>query len=199
LPAVRLLRELGDLGDHLTIAGGARWSYLASFDDDPGTTLSRMSKVATSGPSLRLREQALHRLALESEGLYTKIAPEQAGPWRDFFRARLAAARSQVRFEAVWGALQSLGDDGALPELARAIHRIRLDARDQRWAICSAHALVRARADLWTSFRDALRPWDSLDQSAQAALQDDSACLQAVRASTQTHAHAAAIEGKPHR
>lgn len=112
----------------LTPAQLARLDYLMSFDYGADESFSAFSALATSGPTLCLRDQAITRLALQPSFPYSPIPKSSLETWRGFFRGRLPLTTSATRFRAVWRGLYRLKDASALPLVAPLLHRVPLSA-----------------------------------------------------------------------
>jgi len=179
--AADLAAELASRVDAVTVHSAPRVAFLMSFDYGPDASLALIGKLATSAPSLVLREQALSRLAAQvrTGAGYSPIL--DPAPWRALFRDQLSRAETTQRFSIVWRAALGLSDRGALPIVAARLHVYALDPAHQRQVVCDAHALTGGDAD-WQAFRDATLPWDTLSTQAQAVLQDPAGCAAAARA-----------------
>ena len=161
----------------LTPAQLARLDYLMSFDYGADESFSAFSALATSGPTLRLRDQAIARLALQPSWPYSPIPDSSLETWRGFFRGRLPLTTSATRFRAVWRGLYRLNDASALPLVAPLLHRVPLSAAVQRATVCQAYALSQKVApESWTAFREAAQPWDTLAPAAAEVLADPTRC-----------------------
>ena len=164
--------ELASLAARIDGASASRFVYLSSFDYGALATLDALSQVAVRGGSLQLREQALGRLASQvTNASYTPVTQDDAPSYRDFFRARLADAKSANRFQTVWRAVVALRDDRALTIAATKLHTVALSDNVQRTVVCDAYTIALAvRPDAWSEFQQAAQPWDSLGAPARAAL-----------------------------
>lgn len=183
LPVARFESELADLSDQPTAATLARIEYLMSFDYGPDT-LAVLSPLATSAPALEVRDLALQRLTDQTVSYYgySAVPAAQRADWKSFFRARLADITSLRRFDVVWNAIQSLGDSGALAQVAPLLHSVPMSDGYQAYVVCGAYSLAAASPADFAAFQDAAQPWDALGDSAAAALADPSSCQQQRRA-----------------
>jgi hypothetical protein len=192
--AAALGGELAGLADAATAGSAARLLYLMSFDYGAAASFDAVGRVASAGPSLQLRDQAVARLSLQARGLqpYQPVDAGDAPGWRTFFRARLAEATSATRFTPTWRALVALLDVDALPVLAPRLHAVPLIASAQRQAVCDAHALALAtRPAAWDDFRAAAQPWTTLAPEAAAVLADPAGCAAPQKAARATPRRAA--------
>jgi aminopeptidase N len=165
----------------LTAANAGRFSYLLGFDYGVATIFDVASQVATSAPSLQLRERALSRLVaqIEAASSYTGVPAEQAPPWKAFFRERLAQATSATRFDLVWRGVRGLSDEAALVTAAQKLHAIALSDDARRAVVCDAFAIAEGHEGAFDAFRAAAQPWAELGPGAAAALADPSVCTPA--------------------
>jgi hypothetical protein len=173
LPARIFGTELANLATRVDAHTASRLVYLSSYDYGPAATLDALSQVATQAPSLQLREQALTRLSYQAApGFgYSAVAGDQLPRWKDFFRARLAEAKSAPRFQMVWRGVVALADDAALGIAGQKLHTVALSDDLQRQVICDAYTIAHGtRAEAWTEFQQAAQPWDTLGSAAKALL-----------------------------
>jgi aminopeptidase N len=164
--------EFASLAARVDGAGASRFVYLSSFDYGARMTLDTLSPLAIQGGSLQLREQALGRLGSQvTNASYTPVSQDEAPRYRDFFRARLADAKSANRFQTVWRAVVALRDDRALTVAAAKLHTVALSDNVQRGVVCDAYTIAQAvRPEAWSEFQQAAQPWESLGAAARAAL-----------------------------
>ncbi len=170
--------EFAQLADKLTAANAARFAYLQSFDYGALKSLMVLSRVASSAPSLQLREQAISRLVAQTRpgSGYSPISPADVPLFKSFFRVQLDNATTQFRFAVVWPGIVGLSDDGALATVGRKLHTITMSDTMQRQVVCDAWIIARTRPAAWTEFAQAAEPWNTLDQPARAALMDPTQC-----------------------
>jgi hypothetical protein len=177
-----LATELGQLADTVTPATAGRLDYLMAFDYGPTTSFTVLSKVATTAPTLALRDRAIQRLGLQAAGRYTDVPTADVPMWQAFFRDRLATVTSQGRLLNVWRGVVGLRDATALPLVAPLLHSVPLSAGAQRQIVCDAFDLAGANASAWQAFVDAVQPANTLSSDAQEVLGDPSKCNAALRA-----------------
>jgi hypothetical protein len=173
-----LLTELQGLVAAPTTAQLGRLEYLLWFDYG-ADGLAPLSQVATAAPSLRLRDQAMWRLAYQTSGArYSPIPAGQVPAWKAFFRERLAALDSFSRMLPTWLGVLGLQDAAALGEAGLALQRVALPGWYQQQVVCQASGMATATAipSAWTDFKAAAQPWSSLDPAAAALLADPSGC-----------------------
>jgi len=173
LPTRLFGAELARLSNIVDAAAASRFVYLSGFDYGAAATLAALSQVATQASSLQLREHALTRLSYQAAtGFgYTAVSGDELPVWKDFFRARLADAKSGFRFQMVWRGVVGLADDRALSLAGQKLRTIPLSDDAQRQVICDAYAMAHnTRAEAWTEFQQAAQPWDALGSTAKAVL-----------------------------
>jgi hypothetical protein len=171
--------ELDGLLATASVAQLARLEYLLAFDYGAAKSFTRIGAVATTSPSLRLRDQALGRLVLQTGGFYSAIAAADQPVWSTFFRTSLASVSSSGRLRTVWRGIRGLADLGALPLVAPLLHTVPQSGAAARQLVCEAFALTQDLADgpaAWTAFQNAAQPWDALPSEARAALADPATC-----------------------
>jgi aminopeptidase N len=167
--------ELAQLAATPTAATAQRLSYLLGFDYGPEVSIAEIGKVATTAPSLQLREQALNRLAvqLNPTSRYSRIT--DLTPWRALFRDQLARVETAGRFNLAWNASRLQPPDvGALPIVADRLHIYALSESAQRRVVCQAFAIAVDDATR-QAFREALHR-DALPASVLAVADDPPAC-----------------------
>lgn len=169
--------ELVALAAAPTAANAPRLIYLMSFDYGAQATFASMSLLATSAPSLQLRELAITRLGYQTNGSGYSAVPEADKPaWSSFFRDRLAETTSQTRFLAVWRGLFGLRDDTALAQVGAKLQEVPLSASNQRMVVCQARSVSAQRTGSWEAFQQAAQPWDRLQGAAREVLAEPSKC-----------------------
>jgi aminopeptidase N len=154
----------------------ARLEYLMGFDYGAAATMAALGTLATSAPTLRLRDQAFNRLAFQAQGYYSDVPPEQHDVWTAFFRGPLADAVGVSRFMNAWAAEVALADPLALPIGAMRLHTLPLSDAQQRQIVCDAFHVGAADATLFPAFQDTAQPWTSLSTAAQEVLADPTKC-----------------------
>jgi hypothetical protein len=169
--------ELAGLIDVVTPATAARLAFLMSFDYGPEASLAQIGKVATSAPSLQLREQALNRLAAHARQASGYSPITDPAPWKALFQDQLSRAESAGRFNLAWGAALNLADRDALPIAGHRLHD--LTPSLQRQVVCNAYLLTSGDAD-WEAFRTAALPWETLPAAVQAVVREPSGCQAAM-------------------
>jgi hypothetical protein len=155
-----------------------RRSYLMGFDYGAQRSFDLMQSVATTAPSVLLRDQAVDRLSMQtvsSEG-YGPVPPGQVPAWKAFFRARLEETTSAGRFASVWRGITGLRDDVPLALAGQKLHTVTLSAKTQYAVVCGAYDISQVRPGAWDEFREAAKPWETLAAAAAAALRDPSVC-----------------------
>jgi aminopeptidase N len=158
-------------------ANAPRLAYLMSFDYGAQATFTSLSLLATSAPSLQLRELAITRLGYQTDGSGYSAVPDADQPaWRSFFRDRLAEVTSQLRFLAVWRGVFGLRDATALALAGAKLQAVPMSASNQRLVVCQARSISVQRAGSWEAFQDAAQPWDQLQPAAREVLSDPSTC-----------------------
>ena len=167
--------ELATLADTVTPATTGRLDYLLSFDHGD-RTFALISKVATTAPTVTLRDRAISRLSLSTLGRYSAIPADQLAAWQAFFRERFAAITSVTRFVPVWRSAIALGDVAALPLAAPLLHSVPMSPALQQGTVCDAFDLGRVTAGAWEAFQQATLPWDTLSPEAAAVLADPTQC-----------------------
>jgi aminopeptidase N len=180
LPAA-LATELSQLVDSVTPATAGRLDYLLSFDyGDAG--FAPISRLATTAPSLALRDRAISRLAAQAIGSYTPVAAADVPAWQQFFRDRLAGVTSQTRLISVWNGVLGLADVSALPLVAPLMHSVPMSDAVQLSIVCDAYALAQSTTpSAWPAFQQATMPWDGFPADVAAALADPTKCNAARR------------------
>jgi hypothetical protein len=156
----------------------ARLEYLLWFDYG-ADGLAPLSQVATAAPSLRLRDQALWRLAYQTSGTrYSPIPTGQLAAWQAFFRDRLVALDSWTRMRPTWLGVVGLQDASALGEAGLALQRVAMPAYYQQEVVCEASRVATSTATpaAWTAFQAAAEPWSNLSPAAATLLADPSGC-----------------------
>jgi hypothetical protein len=175
LPAA-FATELAQLVDNVSPQTAARLDYLLSFDYG-AAGFAPISKLATTAPTVTLRDRAISRLAAQAGGGYTAVPAAAVATWQQFFRARFADVTSQTRFFAVWDGVLGLGDVSALPLVAPLLHSVRMTDAAQLSIVCDAYALAQATTpSAWPAFQAATMPWDGFPADVSAALADPTKC-----------------------
>lgn len=171
-----------------TPASLARVQYLLSFDYGPDT-LSAIGAVATSAPSLVLRDYALYRLTAQVEQYagYPAIPDAELPAWQHFYEQRLVPSISDNRFQDVLYALSTLGDVAALPAIGALFHTATLSESSEAAAVCQAYALTSGTGSAWTAFQTAAMPFATLPSSVQALLADPTGCNNMKRRAPRPH------------
>lgn len=179
--AVRVLgAELGTLVAAPSAATAARLEYLLGFDYGTATNFARLTRLATTAPTLRLRERALARMLAETTaGAPHRIPAADVPAWQAFFRAGYAPVTTQGRLFLVWQGSLNLGDLEALPIVAPKLHTVPMSEGGQRQLVCDAHRLTRTAPDAWARFQADTQPWDTLYPSVAQILADRTLCDQA--------------------
>ena len=174
----RLGAELEAASVAVTGANAARVEYLVAFDAAPSVALARIGRIATTAPTLRLRDLALQRLWLQTTTFagYTPVPTGEQPAWRAFFRDRYPAITSSSRLQRVWRGSQSLRDLEALPLLAPLLHSVPMAEGRQSRLVCEALALASTEPGALEAFQAATMPWDTLWPESAAVLADPSRC-----------------------
>jgi hypothetical protein len=154
----------------------ARLEYLLGFDYGAEATMAALGDLATSAPTLRLRDQSFNRLAFQAMGFYSEVPADQVPVWTTFFRAALTAATAPSRFMTAWQAEIALGDAQALPIGAARLHTLPLSEAQQQQIVCDAFHLGTTDPALFPAFQAAAQPWTSLAAAAQEVLADPTKC-----------------------
>jgi hypothetical protein len=170
--------ELEATAAAVTPGNTARLEYLLGFDYGAEASMAAIGDLATVAPTLRLRNQALSRLAFQAQGYYSEVPAEQLPVWRTFFLDALTKAIEPNGFLTSWYAEVGLGDTAALPIAAMRLHTIGFDARTQREIVCDAFHLSASDASLFPAFQAAAQPWTSLAPEAQEVLAEPMKCDQ---------------------
>jgi hypothetical protein len=165
--------EIAALAADPASSRAGRIGYVMSFDQGAGS-FEPLARIATTAPSLQMREQAVNRLAQQAPpGVgYSMVPAEQTAMWKTFFRDRLAEVTTLSRFLVVWNPLRNFADDAALAAAGAALRRVPMSAARQRQTVCEARALAAPRAGAWEEFQAAAQPWTTLSMEAQQALAD---------------------------
>ena len=166
--------ELDALAAAPTAAGAARLDYLLAFDYAPAHALAQIGKVATTAPSLRLRDRAIARLGAQLVPPYTAVPAADVPAWQAFFRDRYAAITSRTRLLTVWRASVRLADAAAAPRVAPLLHTVPLFVDDRLNIVCDAHDLLDAAG--WAAFGEAAQPWTDLPPEVEALFTDPAPC-----------------------
>jgi hypothetical protein len=194
--------ELQALADGATPAQLGRLEYLVWLDQG-ADGFAPLSQLATAGPTLKLRDAALWRLAYQASGIYYAPAPaEQDAAWRDLFRGRLAGCDAYAGMSPAWFGVVGLADVGALPEAGAALQRVALPGWYQEQVVCQASGLAAGDAAAWASFQAAAQPWSALSPGAATLLGDPAGCAAlgfSVKASRAPAATPLEGEAPPHR
>jgi len=175
-----LAAELATLADTVTAATAGRLEYLLGFDYGAATSLDVIGRVATTAPSLRLRERAIGRLVSQASGSGGSYAVPTAGEtaaYQTFFRDRLPGTTSQTRLLLVWSGIRTLADLVPLPTVAGMLHTVPLADYAQVRIVCDAAAMTIGTPSAWAAFQAAAMPYDTLAVDAAAALADSSICF----------------------
>jgi hypothetical protein len=174
--------ELMQLASAPTAATARRLSYLLGFDYGPDLAMAQIGRLATTAPSLQLREQALNRLAVQLNGTARYSPVVDLAPWRALFRDQLSRAESANRFNIAWNALR-LGpkDVGALPIVAGRLHIYGMSDVTRRRVVCEAFGLAMGDDAAWQSFRNALRR-DQLSATVLEVADNPVRCAPGMRA-----------------
>ena len=177
LPTSIFGSEFGQLAGALNAASAGRFNHLLSFDYGAATSFSVLSAVATTAPSLQLRQSAVSRLANQvTNSNYSAVPGDQRTAWRQFFRDRLREATSESFFTSVWQGLSGLADDSALVLVGKKLGTLALSSSTQRQVVCDAYRIAQARAGAWEEFQQAAQPWSKLTAQAIAVLTDPTKC-----------------------
>jgi hypothetical protein len=134
----------------------------------------RSAPLATTAPSLRLRDRAVARLVAQLVPPYAPIDPVDAPTWQAFFRDRYTTTTSLSRLFTVWRGSQRLRDADALPLLADRLRAVPMPVVYQVDFVCQAFDLA-APGD-WAAFKDVLQPWSTLPAEVAAVLTDPGQC-----------------------
>lgn len=175
LPARMLAGEFAALAPSVTAATAGRLDYLLSFDYG-AAAFPLLSQVATSAPTLALRDRAISRLASQAAGAYSAVPAADRPTWAAFFRDALGRVTSLTRFSSVWRGIVGLRDVSALPLVAPFLHRIPMDEATQVRIICDAYRLALSTPGAFAGFRTAAAPEDTLAPEARAVLADPTRC-----------------------
>ena len=171
--------ELATLVAAPSAANAARLEYLLGFDYGTAINFARLTRLATTAPSLRLRERALNRMIAEtSAGAPHRIPAADVPAWQSFFRDGYAAVTSSTRLFLLWQGSVNLGDLAALPRIAPRLHTVPMREGAQWQIVCDAHRMTRNAPDVWAQFQADTRPWDTLYPSTAAVLADRTLCDQ---------------------
>ena len=160
----------------VTPALADRAEYMFGFDYGPAASLQLLTRFATQGATLRLRELALTRLVNHASGRSGYSTIVDRGPWIAFFRDRLPVTTSSRRLELLWNAVLGLEDTGALPLVAPLLHSVPMTDELQRSIVCDASILTAGDPAAWAAFQSAAQPWSELSAGAAAALADPTTC-----------------------
>ena len=181
-----LATELTQLVDAVTPATAGRLDYLMAFDYGPTASFTALSKLATTAPTLALRDRAIQRLGLQAAGRYTDVPAADVPMWQAFFRDRLANVTSQGRLLNIWRGVVGLSDATALPLVAPLLHSVPLAASAQRQIVCDSFNLAGANpsAAAWQAFVAAVQPANTLSSDAQDVLGDPTKCNAGLRSRT---------------
>ncbi|MBK9033043.1 MAG: hypothetical protein IPL61_17545 [Myxococcales bacterium] len=166
--------ELTALAAAPSAATAARLDYLMGFDYGPAMSLAQIGAVATTAPSLRLRDRALSRLVGHTVGRYSPLAGGDVDAWRAFFRGRYPSTTSLGRLLTVWRTSVRLGDEAAVPAVAPLVRSVPMAPAYQIEIVCAAHDL--AAPATWTAFQQALQPASTLPAEVAAVLADPTGC-----------------------
>lgn len=177
LPTAAFGAEFSRLAGALDAASAGRFNHLLSFDYGAATSFSVLSLVATTAPSLQLRQNAVWRLSNQATSTtYSAVPVDQQTQWRQFFRDRLTEATSESFFSAVWQGLSGLADDSSLALVGKKLGTISLASSTQEQVVCGAYRIAQARAGAWLEFQQAAQPWSKLAPQAIALLMDPTKC-----------------------
>src|SRR5262249_52890380 len=154
--AAPLATELAQLVDGVTPATAGRLDYLLSFDYGAAGFVP-IARLATTAPSLALRDRAISRLASQASGVYSPVPASDVAAWQQFFRDRLASVTSQTRLLAVWRGVVGLQDLDALPLVAPLLHSVKMVDAAQLLIVCDAFALA-GMTPAWQAFQQATMP-----------------------------------------
>lgn len=172
--------ELGTLVAAPSAANIARLEYLLGFDYGTATNFARLTRLATTAPSLRLRERALARMIAETtQGAPHRIPDADRPAWRAFFRQQYAVVTSQGRMLLIWQGTFNLGDLEGLVTVAPLLHTVPMSEGGQWQVVCDAHRMTGSAPDAWARFQADTQPWETLTPAAAAALANPSICDQA--------------------
>ena len=156
----------------------ARLEYLLGFDYGTADTLALIGPLVASGPSVRLRDLAIRRLAdqVNPQSLYAPVPEAERPAWRTLLRARLPFTTSRRRLLNLWYPLADLEDVDALPLVAPLLHSVPTDEDTQATIVCDAHRIAAGSPGAWEAFQAATMPWSTLSPRAAAALADPLTC-----------------------
>jgi len=165
--------ELAALAADPASSRGGRIGYVMNFDFGAGS-FEPIARIATTAPSMPIREQAIVRLSFQAQSGngYSAVPAEQVPAWKSFFRDRLPETTSFTRFRAVWRGVRGLRDDGALGAAGAALQRVPMTAESQEQVICQAYALATDVPAAWDAFKLGAEPHTRLSAAAQEALND---------------------------
>lgn len=179
--------ELASLVDTIATADAGQLEYLLAFDYGTAASLDLIGRVATTAPTLRLRDRAVSRLASQvSSPFYSAPAAGELPAWKAFFRDRLATTTSQTRLLSVWSGVYALADLTALPTVGALLHTVPLSDPAGVFVVCQAAALTGGSGADWTAFQTAAMPFDTLGPDTAAALASPATCNGAKRAEPRT-------------
>lgn len=161
-------------------ANAPRLQFLAGFDYGAAVSFDAFTRMATTFPSMQLRETAISRLAYQAEeGWGYSAVPAEANPmWAAFFRERLTEARTATRFLMVWRGLRGLADAEALPQVGAKLHEVPMASGDQAQTVCDVADVFGTDGAEWTTFKQAVQPESSLSAAAREVLGDPAKCAQ---------------------
>jgi aminopeptidase N len=163
-----------------TAANAARLEYLISYDYGTATNLAQIGRLATTAPTLRLRERAFNRLVAETAaGAPRRIPVADRPTWQVFFREAYAVVTSQNRLMLLWQGSVNLADIGALRVVAPLLQRVPMSEFNQWLVVCEAHRMTATDPAAWAQFQADTMPWATLTPAAAAALADPAQCDQA--------------------
>lgn len=175
--------ELASLVDAIATADAGRLEYLLGFDYGTATSLDLIGQVATTAPSLRLRDRAIARLASQvNSSAYAHPAAGELPAWKTFFRDRLATTTSQNRLLSVWSGSYALADLTVLPTVGAMLHTVPLSDPAGVFLVCQAVDLTGGTGSDWAAFQTAAMPFDTLGPDTAAVLADPASCGAAKRA-----------------
>ncbi|HSS02271.1 MAG TPA: M1 family aminopeptidase, partial [Kofleriaceae bacterium] len=174
--------ELTALAGATTAATARRLSFLLGFDYDPEVSIAQIGKVATTAPSLQLREQALSRLSAQLTGVGSYSPVVDRAPWNALFRDQLAHARTSIRFNLAWNASRGgVPDLGALPIVADRLHVYALTDDARRRVVCEASDMAIDDVAAFQAFRATVHR-EALSASVLEVLDDLLKCPMELRA-----------------
>lgn len=186
--------ELARLAGATTAATARRLSFLLGFDYGPEISIMQIGRIATTAPSLQLREQALNRLAAQLNGTARYSPVVNRVPWRALFRDQLARAETSIRFNLAWNASRgAVPDIGALPIVADRLHVYAISDGVRRRVVCEASDVAIGDDAAWEAFRAAVHR-DALSATVLEVVDDPLKCPIELSASS---ARAGRVESKP--